>query len=259
MTYYGKFDTDASALSKRIHAHEEFGSNDLNKWIFSNIELTQGLSILDLGCGTGKQTIQMAEEIGDDGHVTAVDISNKALLILSTRVKDLGLEKRVNHICIGLDEIDKYFREVEFNRVLSSYSLYYAQDAQKVIRDVKNILKPSGIFFFCGPTKNNNYELKQFHYDLKHEQVPSETGAALFMEKMGQHFTHEIFGNLEFFNFENPLNFNSPEALYNYWSSYNLYEPELDSVFKKAADVHFQHNKSFKTVKRVIGVKAING
>ena len=35
----GKFDSDASALKQRVNAHDKFGKNELNNWIFNNIKL----------------------------------------------------------------------------------------------------------------------------------------------------------------------------------------------------------------------------
>ena len=54
------------------------------------------------------------------------------------------------------------------------------------------------------------------------------------------------------------MQFDSADALYNYWSSYNLYDSRLDAAFKEAANKHFKKNDVFETIKRVIGVKATN-
>src|ERR1019366_9952964 len=81
--------------------------------------------------------------------------------------------------------------------------------------------------FFCGPSQRNNGELKEFHDSLwgrADRPVPATKGAAPFMEATGPDLVNEIFGNAEIFHFENPLRFDSPEALYSYWSSYNLYD-----------------------------------
>ena len=82
MIYKNTFNSDARALAQRIKAHEKFGVNDLNAWIFQNIELHSGLYVLELGCGTGKQTLPIVDGIGEEGRVVCVDISEKALEIL---------------------------------------------------------------------------------------------------------------------------------------------------------------------------------
>jgi len=253
----GRFDTDAGALKQRIKTHEKYGSSDLNQWIFAHLELTKGLSISDLGCGTGKQTLPLAQIIGDTGRVLAVDISQEALDTLSHSSKKLGLEKRISLLCIGLDDLGKHLEEQRFDRALGCYSLYYVQCPQTVFEIIHHSLKPAGVLFFCGPAKDNNSELKQFHYALRGEQPPAETGGAVFMEETGQQLACELFARVEVSTFQNALRFDSAEALYSYWSSYNLYDEKLDADFKTATAKHFQTHSVFETIKRVVGIKAI--
>lgn len=253
---HGRFNRDAGALKQRIKAHEKYGSSDLNQWVFDHLELAGGLSILDLGCGTGKQTLPLAQIIGDTGRILAVDISQEALDALSHGSKELGLESRISLLCVGLDDLDRHLHKQRFDRVLSCYSLYYAQYPQAVIEIVHRSLKPAGILFFCGPAKDNNSELKRFHYALRGERPPAETGGSLFMEETGQQLTRELFASVKVFTFQNRLRFDSSDALYGYWSSYNLYDEKLDADFKTAAAKYFQTHSIFETIKRVVGVKA---
>jgi ubiquinone/menaquinone biosynthesis C-methylase UbiE len=255
---HGKFDTDISALRQRIECHEKYGSHDLNQWIFDHLELDQGLLILDLGCGTGKQTLPLAQIIGDTGHVFALDISEEALNALYESSKACGVERRITLLHCGLDDLPRHLNEPVFDRVQSCYSLYYAQYPRRVVRQVFRILKTGGVFFFCGPRKDNNLELKQFHYALRSKRVPDEEGTApKFMEETGQQLAQEFFTKVEIFTFQNPLRFDSAEALYDYWSSYNLYDEKLAADFKVATDKHFETHSIFETVKRVIGVRAV--
>lgn len=257
MVITGKFNTDAKALNRRILAHDKYGSNDLNKWIFSNLSLANGISILDLGCGTGKQTIPMAKVVGNAGNVFSIDISQEALDVLSKEAVETGLNERITTLCCTLDDIEQQLQRETFERVLSSYSLYYAQNPEKVINAIWKALKIGGILFFCGPSKDNNRELKSFHYSLKGMPVPPETGGAVFMEDTGQRLVRELFSEVDIVTFENSLRFDSAEGLYSYWNSYNLYDDNLDTSFKAAATEHFNKNSIFETKKRVIGVKAI--
>ena len=124
MTVAGDFNTDTRALEKRIQAHDQFGSKDINEWIFDNLELSIGISIVDLGCGTGKQTIPLAQFVGDDGHILAVDISQEALDTLSKESEKKGLSKRIKLLCCGLDDLKMYLTENTYDRIVSSFSLY---------------------------------------------------------------------------------------------------------------------------------------
>lgn len=253
----GKFDTDTKALRNRIIAHDKFGSNDLNKWIFENIDLSEGLSIIDLGCGTGKQTIPIAEVVGDTGHVFSIDLSQEALDVLSKEALKFGISERITTLCCSHDGIHHHLRGIKIDRLVSSYSLYYSKSPEKVLTTIWDMLKTGGIVFFCGPSKDNNRELKDFHYALKGLSVPLETGGAAFMERTGQDIIRQLSSRVEISSFENTLRFNSAQSLYKYWSSYNLYDESIDESFIKAAREHFQNHSFFETRKRVIGVKAI--
>lgn len=249
--------TDTAALQQRISAHDKYGSNDLNAWIFEHLQLAEGLSILELGCGTGKQTLPLAQILGETGRVLAVDLSQESLDTLSQSSKELGLEKRITLLHVDLDDLNEHLQEQGFERALSSFALYYAQHPRTVFEGVHRTLKPGGIFFFCGPAKDNNDEIKRFHYALRGEQPPTGSGWDVFMEETGQQLAHEFFAHVEVFTFQNPLRFDSADALYRYWRSYGLYDEKLDGEFQAAVAKHFQTHPVFETVKRVVGVKAI--
>jgi ubiquinone/menaquinone biosynthesis C-methylase UbiE len=252
----GKFNTDVTALERRIQAHEKYGSNDLTEWIFCHLNVTEGLSILDLGCGTGKQTIPLAQAVGKAGRVLSLDISQDALNALTQNANKEGLAERITTLCSGLDDFHNRSQNTTFDRILSAYALYYANNPENVIKSMWNILKSEGVFFFCGPSKDNNRELKGFHYGLKGKQGPTETRAAIFMEDTGPRIARKLFRAVRISVFENTLRFDSAEALYAYWSSYNLYEDDLDESFRRASAEHFSRSHMFITKKRVIGVKA---
>jgi len=257
MAQIGKFDTDTTALTKRIKAHDKYGSNDLNSWIFKNLNIKENHTLIDLGCGTGKQSIPSAKVVGEEGHVFSIDLSQEALTILQDKATQLNLNKQITTICSRHDDIDKHLKASHYDSIVSSYSLYYAEDANKVISTIWGALKPKGVLFFCGPSSRNNEELKKLHYGLKGTAVPTDIGGATFMEGVGQRISRELFDQVEVSLFENPLKFDSAKALYTYWSSYNLYDETIDEEFKAEADKYFKNHNFFITTKRVIGVKAI--
>ena len=260
MSAIGQFDTDTAALKKRLHAHEQFAALDLNQWCFELLSVSPGMRVLELGCGTGKQSLPLARLIGEDGRLTAVDISSDALETLTADALAAGLGGRIAIRRTDLDEVPLTVEPGPYDRVLACYSLYYAKRPEPLLEFLHQALRSNGILFFCGPAEANNAELKQFHESLYAEiglPVPARKNASPFMEGAGPETTRRIFGNAEVLTFENPLRFASADALYSYWSSYNLYDTALDKIFRVRAQEHFARADCFETVKRVIGVRAV--
>jgi SAM-dependent methyltransferase len=253
----GRFDSDATALQQRINAHGRYGSQDLNAWVFSHITVEPGSSVLDLGCGTGKQSLALAHATGESGKIVSVDVSPEALAALRSSAQSLGILSRIALICSSLDDLAPRVERIHFERVIGCYSLYYAHDPAKLFATIAAVLNPGGVFFFCGPAKDNNLALRDFHWALKGEDAPPETDAAVFMEETGIELSNRYFGGCEVFRFSNPLRFDTAQALYDYWSSYNLYDEKLDVAFRTQAARHFESHPFFESIKRVVGVKAV--
>lgn len=43
--------------------------------ILDGLHLREGLSVLDVGCGTGADVVDIARRVASSGHVTGVDVS----------------------------------------------------------------------------------------------------------------------------------------------------------------------------------------
>jgi len=253
----GQFDSDAAALKQRIQSNERYGSADLNSWIFAELDVHAGMSVLDLGCGTGKQALPLSRIVGEDGRVTAIDISDDALAELRRQAADAGVGERIDTHCIGLDDFAEMQVLPLFDRAVSSYSLYYARDPRAVLRKIHERLRPGGVMFVCGPARDNNAELIAFKAALNGQATPEPSTPAKLMEDDLPVWAGDLFGEVTSSRFENRVVFDSATAVHDYWSSHNLYDPGLDDDFLAAAANHFRSSPEFHNVKRAIGVRAV--
>ena len=253
---HGEFDSDTVALQQRLQTHDRYGTRDLNEWIFSILTPKPGDKILDLGCGTGKQAIPLAKTVGEAGHVVALDVSQQAVDAVSEYVRELGLDQLVTVICGSLDDVGSLLGDRQFDRIVASFSIYYVEDPERLFRTLRDLSAPRGALFFCGPSATNNSEIIAFHNQVKGDAAGTAGTADAFMQGEGQALAREYFTNVELYEFENPIRFDSADALCDYWMSYNLYDPAIETKFREAAEDHFRNNVHFKTTKRVIGVCA---
>ncbi|HMN31084.1 MAG TPA: methyltransferase domain-containing protein [Caldilineaceae bacterium] len=60
-----------------------------------------GMSVLDLGCGTGLYTVELARRVGDNGVVHAVDLQQSLVEQTRQRIAAADLSGRVRFYCEG--------------------------------------------------------------------------------------------------------------------------------------------------------------
>jgi cyclopropane fatty-acyl-phospholipid synthase-like methyltransferase len=67
--------------------------------------------IVDAGCGAGRQTIQLAKELGTIVH--AVDSYEPFLSVLTRRAKEAGIEHLVQTHCMDMKDIPDVFQHID--------------------------------------------------------------------------------------------------------------------------------------------------
>ncbi len=253
------YSNSLSALQERGQAQRHTASNatDLSTWVMDHLGLQIGHNVLDIGGGNGPQALPLAQIVGYSGHVLSIDRSYETLHTLGQRSQELGLEARIRLLQVNLDDLAGHLREDDFDRALASRALYRTKQPLSVFKAIHQSLKPGGTFFFYGPSRNNNVEIKRFHIALHDGMVLPESKELTFLEEVGLPVARECFAQVEIVKFEQPLLFDSPEALYTCWSTSKLYSEEMDIPCRRAAVRYFESNTVFETVKRVVGIKAM--
>ena len=100
----------------------------------------EGKTVLDLGCGSGPLTQLCSQKVGDNGKVIAVDFSIQELELAKKRVKATN----VNFLCEPAHQISISDSSVDV--VLCHLALALMQPLEPVIKEIRRILKPNGIF-----------------------------------------------------------------------------------------------------------------
>jgi ubiquinone/menaquinone biosynthesis C-methylase UbiE len=110
--------------------------------------ISTGMSVLDVGCGPGFFTVEIAKLLNGSGKVIAADLQQGMLDIIRKKVNGTELEKIISfHKCslegIGLKE------KVDF--ILAFYMVHEVPDHDKLFRELKSFLKPNGQILVIEP------------------------------------------------------------------------------------------------------------
>lgn len=108
----------------------------------------EGMTVLDVGCGPGFFSIDMAKMVGDSGRVIASDLQEGMLQKLRDKIKGTELDRRVKiHKCqenkIGVSD------EVDF--VLLFYLVHEVPNEEELFNEIATILKPDGLVLIVEP------------------------------------------------------------------------------------------------------------
>lgn len=110
--------------------------------------IEEGMTVLDLGCGPGFFSIDIARMVGESGKVIASDLQEGMLRKLERKIRGTDLEKR---IILHKTETDKIGVSELVDFVLAFYIVHEIQNKETVFGEIESILRPNGRFFIVEP------------------------------------------------------------------------------------------------------------
>jgi ubiquinone/menaquinone biosynthesis C-methylase UbiE len=105
--------------------------------------LKEGMVVWDVGCGSGAMTEYLAHQVGETGHVYALDVSQEQLMRTQERLQQLGF-KNVSFVggdIMTLENFPKHEADLVYARMV----LMHLREPETALRKMAQLLKPSGI------------------------------------------------------------------------------------------------------------------
>jgi len=111
-------------------------------------------NILDVGCGTGIPTIELAKL--SKGHVTGIDIDEDSLDILKRKIENKGLKNQISVIKESINNMD--FPKESFDIIWSEGAVFVI-GFEKSIDKWRVYLKPNGFLVIHDEIKDKSKKL----------------------------------------------------------------------------------------------------
>ena len=110
--------------------------------------IKEGMTVLDVGCGPGYFSVEIAKMLNGSGKVIAADLQEGMLNMIRKKISGTPLEQRIelhksNFESIGVTE------KVDF--ILAFWMVHEVRNQDKFFAELYSVLKPNGLIFIVEP------------------------------------------------------------------------------------------------------------
>ena len=133
--------TDEGELRRLEFQHRVWSPETFELWQRAGIR--PGHAVLDVGCGPGYASVDLAQLVGESGKVVAVDASRRFVAHLLQRARLLGLDNVEAQVS---DVQALELPEATFDLAYARWVLCFVARPEEVVRRVARALKPGGAF-----------------------------------------------------------------------------------------------------------------
>lgn len=108
------------------------------------LAIAPGSHILDVGCGWGDTTIQLARKTGPDGYVLGVDCVDQFLTRGRAEARKAGLD----NIRFIAEDVERYPFDQDFDLCFSRFGMMFFENPVRAMKNIRRALKPGGELMF---------------------------------------------------------------------------------------------------------------
>ncbi|KAH7193013.1 S-adenosyl-L-methionine-dependent methyltransferase [Fusarium flagelliforme] len=133
--------------TERAHNYEDSWHPDYSRRFMELVPVHPGDHVLDLACGTGLEAVIAANQVGDEGIVIGVDIT-EAMLAEARKKLDQNeiLARRIKLVQHNVTDLSgcPHVAKGSFDLILCSSVFVLFEDPDKVVSHWREYLKPGG-------------------------------------------------------------------------------------------------------------------
>ncbi len=138
--------------------------------------LTEGMRVLEIGCGAGSMTPWLSRKVGSSGRLVALDINPQEVECARQKVMESGL-KNTDFIATSVENILATGRD--FNFIYGRFILMQLKNPFEVLERLISCLSPGGVIALDEPNQEADFAVPPC--------PPCERTNRLFMEYADRH------------------------------------------------------------------------
>ncbi|MBS6196207.1 MAG: methyltransferase domain-containing protein [Clostridiales bacterium] len=206
---------NATNISARIRLHRDYSQNKQGwfPWIFQQAHITEGLHILELGCGDGALWTENLSLLPDNLEVELSDISDG---MLRDAKRNIGQEDaRFSFRCFDCHKIPH--PDQSFDLVIANHVLFYCEDIHQACREILRVLKPGGTFICSTYGSLHMKEISELVQEFDNRIVlAAENLYEHFGLENGEEILNHYFSRVECRRYEDAIELDHAEPLIEY-------------------------------------------
>ena len=143
--------------------------------VFSKLLVAEGQTVIDVGCGAGEATMQLAELVGPQGQVIGVDVAPRVLALAKRRAENTA------HVTFLQDDAGTLsLPDHSFDAIFSRFGTMFFSDPVAEFRNLRRMTRPGGkMGFICWRSVAEN-ELDAFCIEAARLPVTVDTSPYSF-------------------------------------------------------------------------------
>lgn len=112
--------------------------------VLNTVALNAGERVLDVGCGAGALTLEVAHQVGDKGRAVGIDVSDPLLKLARERAAE-------RDVAASFERADaaQFQHQTVVDAIISRFGVMFFDDPIDAFSNIKNNLKPKGRMTFA--------------------------------------------------------------------------------------------------------------
>ena len=205
---------NATNINARIALHRDFSVNPEGwfPWLFRQMPLKPGMKVLELGCGNGALWLENLSHIPSEISILLSDSSEGMVREVQHKLSE---DQRFSFQTIEMDHIP--YPDQSFDLVISNHVLFYSNDLDQTLREIRRVLKPEGTFAASTYGAKHMKEITQMVQEFNPEiRLAAENLYDQFGLENGEAILKPYFGSVMSRRYEDSIEISEADPLISY-------------------------------------------